>query len=124
MVPGHRYNERAPAEDTAERSRLADELARREKELAGLEAEKQRLAEERRNVEQALAARLGTLVPSSPDRSAQPQATPASAPRSTERRADTPAAGAPGKANCSELLLRAQLGDLTPLAREQLQQCR
>lgn len=113
-----------PAEDTAERSRLADELARREKELVGLEAEKQRLAEERRNVEQALAARLGTLVPSSPDRSAQPQAMPASAPRPTERRADTPAAGAPGKANCSELLLRAQLGDLTPLAREQLQQCR
>ncbi|QEL24939.1 hypothetical protein FQV39_21850 [Bosea sp. F3-2] len=113
-----------PTGDTAERSRLADELARREKELAALEAEKRRLAEERRNVEQALAARLGTLAPSPPDRSTQPQAMPASAPRPAERRADTPAAGAPAKANCSELLLRAQLGELTPAAREQLQQCR
>ncbi|MCV9940736.1 caspase family protein [Boseaceae bacterium BT-24-1] len=108
----------------AERSRLADELARREKELAALEAEKQRLAEERRNVEQALAARLGTLMLSPPDRSAQPQAMPASAPRPVERRVDTPAVGAPAKANCSELLLQAQLGELTAAAREQLQQCR
>jgi uncharacterized caspase-like protein len=108
----------------AERSRLADELARREKELAALEAEKRRLAEERRNVEQALAARLGTPTPSSPDRSTQPQPMPASTPRPVERRADTPAAGAPAKANCGELLLRAQLGELTPAAREQLQQCR
>lgn len=112
-----------PTGDAAERTRLADELTRREKELAALETEKRRLAEERRNVEQALAARLGTLTPSPADRSAQPQAVPASAPRPAERRAD-PAAGAPAKTNCGELLLRAQLGDLTPAAREQLQQCR
>ncbi|WID98962.1 caspase family protein [Bosea vestrisii] len=112
------------ARDPAERSRLADELARREKELAALEVEKRRLAEERRNVEQAMAARLGTLTPSPPDRSTQPQAAPASAPRPVERRVDTPAATMQTKTQCSELLLRAQLGELTPAAREQLQQCR
>ena len=112
------------AGDTVERSRLADELARREKELATLEAEKRRLAEERRNVEQAMAARLGTMTLLPPDRSTQPQAMPANAPRPVERRADTPTGGALGKANCGELLLRAQLGELTPAAREQLQQCR
>ncbi|RYE30997.1 MAG: caspase family protein, partial [Hyphomicrobiales bacterium] len=47
------------AQDKAERARLADELARREAELAAIETEKQRLAEERRAVEQAMAARLG-----------------------------------------------------------------
>ncbi|MFJ5370776.1 caspase family protein, partial [Bosea sp. CER48] len=102
-----------PVADTAERSRLADELARREKELATLEAEKRRLADERRALEQAMAARLGTLAPSSIDRSTQPQAMPANAPRPAERRLETQAPGAPGRANCSELLLRAQLGELT-----------
>ncbi|RXT56199.1 hypothetical protein B6S44_09085 [Bosea sp. Tri-44] len=115
---------RQAARDPAERSRLADELARREKELAALEVEKRRLAEERRNVEQAMAARLGTLAPSSPDRLTQPQAVPASAPRPVERRVDAPAATMQTRAQCSELLLRAQLGELTPAAREQLQQCR
>jgi len=115
---------RQAAADPAERSRLADELARRERELAALEVEKRRLADERRNVEQAMAARLGTLTPSSPDRSTQPQAVPASAPRPVERRLDAPAATMQTRAQCSELLLRAQLGELTPAAREQLQQCR
>lgn len=112
-----------PPPAAAERARLADELARRETELAALEAEKQRLAEERRNVEKAMAARLGTLTVSAPDRPAQPLALPMSVSRPAERRAETSAAGT-ARTNCSEILLRAQLGDLSPAVREQLQQCR
>ncbi|CAM5195190.1 hypothetical protein ARD30_18415 [Bosea thiooxidans] len=106
------------AQDKAERARLADELARRETELAAIATEKQRLAEERQAVEQALAARLGAMAMPSPDRSAQPAgALPAS---------EGPAPAAKGRisAGCAELLLRAQLGDLTPATREQLRLCR
>lgn len=113
-----------PANDRAERARLAEELARRETELAALEAEKRRLADERRNVEQAMAARLGTLTISPADRLTQPQSVPASAPRPVERRVDNSVPGPSGRAHCSDILLRAQLGELTPAVREQLQQCR
>ena len=85
---------------------------------AAIATEKQRLAEERQAVEQALAARLGAMAMPSPDRSAQPAgALPAS---------EGPAPAAKGRisAGCAELLLRAQLGDLTPAAREQLRLCR
>jgi hypothetical protein len=105
------------AQDKAERARLADELARRESELAAIEAEKQRLAEERRTVEQAMAARLG--APAAPNRSTQPVALPGPAARPPEA---APRGRASGE--CAELLMRAQLGDLTPAAREQLRQCR
>ena len=106
-------------QDKAERARLADELARRESELAAIETEKQRLAEERRNLEQAMAARLGTpgMIPQS--RSTQPVAMPGAPARPSEA---APRGRASGE--CAELLMRAQLGDLTPAAREQLRQCR
>lgn len=105
------------AQDKVERARLADELARRESELAAIEAEKQRLAEERQTVEQAMAARLG--APAVPNRSTQPVALPSAAPRAPDA---APRGRATGE--CAELLMRAQLGDLTPAAREQLRQCR
>lgn len=107
------------AQNKVERARLADELARRESELAAIEAEKQRLAEERQTVEQAMAARLGASGALSPNRSTQPVALPGAAPRPAEA---APRGRATGE--CAELLMRAQLGDLTPAAREQLRQCR
>lgn len=107
------------AQDKAERARLADELARRESELAAIEAEKQRLAEERRNVEQAMAARLGAPGSMPQNRSTQPVAMPGVTARPAEA---APRGRASGE--CAELLMRAQLGDLTPAAREQLRQCR
>ena len=106
------------AQDKAERARLADELQRRETELAAIETEKQRLAEERRAVEQAMAARLGASVPLSPNRSTQPVALPGAAARPVET------APRGRSSECAELLMRAQLGDLTPAGREQLRQCR
>jgi len=136
------------AEEKADRERLAEEVARRERELASLETEKRRLAEERAELEQAMAARMGTLTMSTP---AQPglslvapptverslsgqwgEATPGISPGAnpvpvglprpqTIRR---PSPRAPNAAACSEILLRAQLGDLSAQAREQLQQCR
>ena len=106
-------------QDKAERARLADELARRESELAAIETEKQRLAEERRNVEQAMAARLGVSGSLSPNRSTQPIALPGAALRPSDA---APRGRASGE--CAELLMRAQLGDLTPAGREQLRQCR
>ena len=106
-------------QDKAERARLADELARRESELAAIEAEKQRLAEERQSVEQAMAARLGASGPLSPSRSAQPAALPGPSPRPPEAASRGRSSG-----ECAELLMRAQLGDLTPSGREQLRQCR
>lgn len=111
------------AQDKAERARLADELARRESELAAIETEKQRLAEERRSVEQALAARLGAPGALSPNRSTQPIALPGAAPRPVEV---APGAASRGRTSgeCAELLMRAQLGELTPAGREQLRQCR
>ncbi|MCA0420890.1 MAG: caspase family protein [Proteobacteria bacterium] len=111
------------AQDKAERARLADELARRESELAAIEAEKQRLADERRAVEQALAARLGAPGALSPNRSTQPIALPGAAPRPVEA---APGAAPRGRTSgdCAELLMRAQLGELTPAGREQLRQCR
>lgn len=110
------------AQDKAERARLADELARRETELAAIEVEKRRLSEERQAVEQAMAARLGA-APLSQDRSTQPVALPGSASRLPET---APGAMPRGRASagCAELLLRAQLGDLTTAGREQLQHCR
>lgn len=105
-------------QDKAERARLADELARRETELAAIETEKQRLDEERRAVEQAMAARLGAPGPLSPNRSTQPVALPGAAARPVE------AAPRGRSSECAELLMRAQLGDLTPAGREQLRQCR
>ncbi len=107
------------AQDKAERARLADELARREAELAAIETEKQRLAEERRAVEQAMAARLGTPGSIPQNRSTQPVAMPGVPARPAEA---PPRGRASGE--CAELLMRAQLGDLTPAAREQLRQCR
>uniref|UniRef100_A0A9E8CN63 Caspase family protein n=1 Tax=Bosea sp. NBC_00436 TaxID=2969620 RepID=A0A9E8CN63_9HYPH len=107
------------AQDKAERARLADELARRESELAAIETEKQRLAEERRNLEQAMAARLGTPGAIPQNRSTQPVAMPGAPARPAEA---APRGRASGE--CAELLMRAQLGDLTPAAREQLRQCR
>lgn len=132
-----------PAHEQAERERLADEVSRRERELASLEAEKRRLAEERVALERAMAARMGTLTHPPPlqpsislnlssptaERSlgeqgagetAQPQ--PAAAPRAQAARA--PSSRAPSAATCSDILLRAQLGELTPQAKEQLQLCR
>lgn len=107
------------AQDKAERARLADELARREAELAAIETEKQRLSEERRAVEQAMAARLGAPGSVSPNRSTQPIALPGPAMRPPEAAPRGRTSG-----DCAELLMRAQLGDLTPTAREQLRQCR
>ncbi len=106
-------------QDKAERARLADELARRESELAAIEAEKQRLAEERRTVEQAMAARLGSPGSMPQDRSTQPVGMPGAAARPPET---APRGRSSGE--CAELLMRAQLGDLTPAGREQLRQCR
>ena len=137
-----------PAREKAERERLADEVSRRERELASLEIEKRRLADERTLLEQAMAARMGTLTMSSPlqlqpnlslntpppptERSlidrvpgepAVPvQPAPAAAPRAQTVRTQNPRA--PSAATCSEILLRAQLGELTPQAKEQLQLCR
>jgi hypothetical protein len=132
-----------PAQERAERERLADEVSRRERELAALETEKRRLADERVMLEQAMAARMGTLTMSAPvqpslslnvppppterslnERAAgEPaQAAPAAAPRPQTVR--TPNPRGPSAATCSEILLRAQLGELTPQAKEQLQLCR
>jgi len=114
-------------EDRAERARLADELARREKELAAIEGEKRRLSEERRTVEQAMAARMGLVALPPVDRSTLPTALPAEDARpQPDPRPASPSAQARTRlaAECAELLVRAQLGDLTPAAREQLQRCR
>lgn len=132
-----------PAQEKAERERLADEVSRRDRELASLEAEKRRLADERLILEQAMAARMGTLTMSAP---VQPSlsliAPPPPAERSLNERAlaepiqPAPAAATrpqtvrtqhqrvPSAAACSDILLRAQLGELTPQAKEQLQLCR
>lgn len=128
-APGSAPVAAAPAQpaprtqDKAERARLADELARRESELAAIETEKQRLADERQAVEQALAARLGAPGALSPNRSTQPIALPGAAPRPVEV---APGAASRGRTSgeCAELLMRAQLGELTPAGREQLRQCR
>ena len=124
-VPGSAPVATAPAsppqraQDKAERARLADELARRESELAAIETEKQRLAEERRAVEQAMAARLGATGSMPQNRSTQPVAMPGAAARSPEA---APRGRSSGE--CAELLMRAQLGELTAAGREQLRQCR
>ncbi len=133
------------AQDKAERDRLAEEVTRRDRELASLETEKRRLADERVLLEQAMAARMGTLTMSAPsqpslslnvppppterslnerpvgDPRTGGQAAPA-APRPQTVRTQNPRA--PSAATCSEILLRAQLGELTPQAKEQLQLCR
>lgn len=134
------------AREKAERERLADEVSRRERELASLETEKRRLADERVLLEQAMAARMGTLTMSSP---IQPSLSLNVPPPPTERSLNERAPGEPANggqpasvaaprpqtvrtqnprlpsaATCSEILLRAQLGELTPQAKEQLQLCR
>jgi hypothetical protein len=122
----------AQAKDKAERERLAQELARREKELASLETEKRRLAEERQSIEQAMAARLGTLTVSPSERATLPLTAPLRLERTpVERKPELLVSGqggsnarVPSSAVCGEILLRAQLGDLTAAAREQLQLCR
>ncbi|HEV7261183.1 MAG TPA: caspase family protein [Bosea sp. (in: a-proteobacteria)] len=132
-----------PVQERAERERLAEEVARRERELASLETEKRRLADERLMLEQAMAARMGTLTMSAPvqpslslnapppptERSLNERPTaeaaapaPVVAPRPQTVRTQNPRA--PSAAMCSEILLRAQLGELTPQAKEQLQLCR
>lgn len=123
-------------QERAERQRLSEEVARRERELASLETEKRRLADERRVLEQAMAARMGTLTMSAP---AEPVVSTFGAapvqPAPAERAVVAPGTGAraqpartqamrPSAATCSEILLRAQLGELTPQAREQLLLCR
>jgi hypothetical protein len=131
-----------PARERAERERLAEEVSRRDRELASLETEKKRLADERLLMEQAMAARMGTLTMSSP---AQPSLsldapTPGPERSLTGRPAAEPAASTiapvarpqaarapttrPSASTCSEILLRAQLGELTAQAKEQLQLCR
>lgn len=137
-------------QDQAERRRLSEEVSRRERELASLETEKRRLADERLVLEQAMAARMGTLTMSAPSGPVSPSVLPsippsvapsAPAERSVgERAAAERAVVAPGNtartqparapatrpsaATCSEILLRAQLGELTPQAKEQLLLCR
>jgi uncharacterized caspase-like protein len=113
-------------EERAERARLADELAKRESELAAIEVEKRRLAEERRTVEQAMAARMGLVALPQIDRSTAPAALPAEEAPQPDPRPVSPSTQARTRlaAECAELLVRAQLGDLTPAAREQLQHCR
>ncbi|AMJ62799.1 caspase family protein [Bosea sp. PAMC 26642] len=114
------------AAEQAERERLAGEVKRRETELAALEGEKQRLLQERQAQEQAMAARLGTLIVSPPERAGLPLTAP---PRSdrvpVERRpAEALVSNKPSTSVCSEILLRAQIGDLSAANRELLLQCR
>ena len=144
-VAARAAQERA-AQDKTERERLAQEVSRRERELASLETEKRRLADERALLEQAMAARMGTLTMSSPlqlqpnlslvappppaersltDRApGEPAVSPQPAPAPRPQTVRTQNPRVPSAATCSEILLRAQLGELTPQAKEQLQLCR
>lgn len=113
---------KSPAQERAEKARLTEELSRREKELASLEAEKSRLAEERRALEQAMATRLSTLTVS-------PSEAPGGSVSRGQGKPEVVATGQPAgrtlsAAVCGEILLRAQLGEMTAAMREQLQQCR
>lgn len=122
----------AKVDDKAERERLAKELSKRENELAALETERARLADERRAQEQAMAARLGTLIIAPPTQEVQPPPLPLVAPQ----RPDRPAVerkpsellvnqeSKPKASLCAEILLRAQLGEISAASREQLKQCR
>jgi hypothetical protein len=114
------------AVDRAERERLALELQRRESELAALEGEKLRLTQERQAQEQAMAARLGTLIMSPSDKSTLPLIAPVRPERGPAERRPVEAliGGRPSAGICSEILLRAQMGELSPSNREVLQQCR
>lgn len=118
-------------DEAAERDRLAKELSRRESELAALEKEKARLAEERSAQEQAMAARLGSLIVA-PAPTHAPPLVPLVAPQRVDRapserkpsevlvnQDSRPSAG-----QCADILLRAQLGDISATSREQLKQCR
>lgn len=113
----------------AERERLAAELRRREAELASLETEKRRLTQERLAQEQAMAAKLGTLTVLPMDRTAVPLTTPLrpERPPAERRPVEALAGGQGGKPSagvCADILVRAQLGELTPANRELLLQCR
>jgi hypothetical protein len=114
------------AAEQAERERLAGEVKRRETELAALEGEKQRLLQERQAQEQAMAARLGTLIVSPPERVGLPLTTPQRSERApVERRpAEALVVNKPSAKICSEILVRAQIGDLSAANRELLLQCR
>lgn len=115
------------AAEKAERERLASEVKRRETELAALEAEKQRLGQERQAQEQAMAARLGTLIVSPPERAGLPLTTPPRSERTPVERRPAEAlvtSTRPSAQLCSEILLRAQIGDLSAANREVLLQCR
>lgn len=119
---------KSQAQDRAERERLAAELKRRESELAALETEKRRLAEERQAQEQAVAAKLGTLSLSPSEKPAPPLAVPLRAERALVGRKPSDLivnqTNKPSASVCSDILLRAQLGELSTASREQLQQCR
>ncbi|WP_066469398.1 caspase family protein [Bosea sp. WAO] len=121
--------------EAGERERLARELARREQELAVLEAEKVKLSQERQEREKAVAARISSggavkelpvpekpLLPSArlPRQEPQPQERTVVDRRSNDTLggsdASVPARGSrnrrPGSArDCNEELMRAQLGD-------------
>lgn len=121
----------AKIDDKAERERLAKELSQRESELAALEKEKARLAEERRAQERAMAAKLGTLIIApQPVQEAPP--VPLVAPQRPERAAPerkpsellVNQESRPSPSQCADILLRAQLGEVSAATREQLRQCR
>lgn len=125
----------AKPSEAGERERLARELARREQELAVLEAEKVKLSQERQEREKAVAARISSggivkelpvpekpLLPSArpPRQEPQPQERTVVDRRSNDTLggsdASVPARGSknrrPGSArDCNEELMRAQLGD-------------
>lgn len=121
----------AKIDDKAERERLAKELSQRESELAALEKEKARLAEERRAQERAMAAKLGTLI-IAPQPAQEAPPVPLVAPQRPERA--TPERkpsellvnqeSRPSPSQCADILLRAQLGEVSAATREQLRQCR
>lgn len=122
---------RTAADEKAERERLAKELSQRESELAALEKEKARLGEERRAQEQAMAARLGTLI-IAPQPAQETPPVPLIAPQRPERAASerkpsellVNQENRPSASLCADILLRAQLGEISAASREQLKQCR
>lgn len=134
QAPGAPPPAATKADDKAERERLAKELSQRESELAALEKEKARLAEERRAQEQAMAARLGTLIIAPPPAQEALPALPVPpvAPQRPERAAAerrpsdllVNQESRPSPSQCAEILLRAQLGEVSVATREQLRQCR
>ncbi|MBN9468153.1 MAG: caspase family protein [Bosea sp.] len=129
----------AKPSDAGERERLAKELARREQELASLEAEKARLSQERQDREKAVAARISAgaavkelpvpekpLLPSARPTRQEARPVPPQERTVLDRRSTDVLLGggeppAPARASknrrpngardCTEDLMRAQLGD-------------